>query len=126
MSNKTFRRIPIRKGHKTVYNRKRCMDVEGGNIGENARMVSFPCHTGPNQQFKYNKNTKQIIAKHSGKCVDIVKNRLFQKTCSAKKTQKWTQKNKKWRSLANRKCINSEITTDAYGSRHLITDSCKK
>ena len=105
-----------------------CMDVEGGNLGEDARVISFPCHYGPNQKFRYNYKTKQIISKHSRKCVDLdlVKNRIYQKTCSvAKKTQKWRKKQNHWFSLANRKCIKAENVSDNYGSRHLITTSCK-
>jgi ribosomal protein S4 len=107
-----------------------CMDVEGGNLEEDARVVSFPCHSGPNQKFRYNKKTKQIVSKHSRKCVDLdlVKNRLYQKTCSvAKKTQKWRKKRNQyqWISLANHKCIKAENVSDKYGSKHLITTSCK-
>ena len=105
-----------------------CMDVEGGNLGEDIRVISFPCHSGPNQKFQYNKKTNQIISKHSHKCIDLdlVKNRLYQKTCSvAKKTQKWRKKRNHWISLANRKCIKPENVSDKYGSRHMITTSCK-
>lgn len=124
---RTYRRIPIPKSHKKTI-RHYCMDVEGGNLGENARIIRFPCHKGKNQKFHYNK-TRQLIAHHSGKCVDNLNGRLYQKTCSsAKSTQKWRKSQKKNTlvSLADRKCVDADIVTDKFGSRHLITTSCSK
>jgi hypothetical protein len=120
---KTYRRIPV-KPRKTM---RYCMDVEGGNLGENARIVRYPCHSGKNQKFHYNKTTKQIVAQHSGKCVENVDGRLFQRKCSSKKyTQKWRKgkKNNRMISLSDRKCIDSDVVTDKYGSSHLITSKC--
>ena len=74
----------------------------GGIKKENTPVIMWPCHKGPNQKFKYNKSTKQIMSLHSKKCVDIGKNGAFvQKKCQSNKlSQKWKYQNKKWRSLA--------------------------
>ena len=48
------------------------MDVEFGDINDNARLIGYPCHGGPNQKFRHNKKTQQLIAKHSKKCMENV------------------------------------------------------
>jgi len=88
MTNKTkkYRQIPI------VNKSKYCVDIEGGNCCENARIIGFPCHKGANQKFHYNKTTKQLISKSSNKCLDRNNQMIVQRKCkSAKKSQKWTK-----------------------------------
>jgi len=110
---KSYRSIPI-KHHKTVRNNKKyCMDVEFGDRNENARSIGYPCHGGPNQKFRHNKKTKQLIAKHSGMCLENVDGRILQKKCKgSKKTQKWIRKKGKWFSLSNKKNIGMDKTVD--------------
>ena len=105
---KSFRSIPIKK-NKT----RRCMDVEGGNRNDNARLIGYPCHGGPNQKFRYNSKTKHLVAKHSKKCLENIGGRIYQKTCDpVKKTQKWMRKKGKWMSLSNKKYIGLDTNVD--------------
>ena len=113
--------MPIKKSKKIRYSQirfinksknksktqKRCMDVEGGYIGENGRIILYSCHNGPNQKLHYNRKTKRIQIKSSRKCIDLDNHgRLVQNTCSSsKKTQKWIKRKNKWISVANNKCI---------------------
>ena len=109
MPRKSFRSFPLKNKicNKTRKCIKLCMDVEGGNCCENTRILSFPCHGGPNQNFYHNSKTQQIISKSSGKCIDIgPKQSIIQRKCSAKKTQKWIRtRNRNWKSVANKKHI---------------------
>ena len=105
------------------------MDVEGGSYGDNARVIHYPCHSGPNQKFTYNKKKKQIIAKSSRKCLDIDiqknKNKIIQKTCTRKsKSQKWTRRQGKWMSLVNKKCI--AVPEENTDNGQLVLQNCKK
>ena len=126
---KTFRSIKIKRCSNNTRRNciKSCMDVEFGNRNENARLIAYPCHSGPNQKFKYHSNTKQIMAKHSGKCLENVDGRIYQKKCNpSKKTQKWIRKkNGKWMSMDNKKCISSEEYGNC-GIPQLVTYPCKK
>lgn len=85
-----------RKYSKIVFQKsakKYCADVEGGNCCENARIIGYPCHKGPNQKFHHNKTTKQLMSKSSGKCLERNRKSIIQKNCkSTKKSQKWTKK----------------------------------
>jgi hypothetical protein len=54
---KSYKSIRILSKNKS---RKMCMDVEGGYTGDNGRIISYPCHNGPNQKFHYNRKTKQL------------------------------------------------------------------
>jgi hypothetical protein len=42
MANKTkkYRQIPLSGHNKPKY----CVDIEGGNCCENARIIGYPCH----------------------------------------------------------------------------------
>ena len=119
---KSYRSIPIKK-NKT----RRCMDVEFGNRNDNARLIGYPCHRGPNQKFRYNYKTKHLVAKHSRKCLENIGGRIYQKTCDvSKKTQKWRKhKNGKWMSMDNKKCISAEEYGNC-GIPQLVTYPCKK
>jgi hypothetical protein len=123
---KTYHSIPIKKNKTIRTNKKYCMDVEFGDKNENARFIGYPCHGGPNQKFRYNNKTKQLIAKHSRKCMENVAGRIYQKTCdSSKKTQKWIRKKGKWMSMDNKKCVSSE-EYGYCGIPPLVTYPCKK
>ena len=124
---KTYRSIPIKNNKTKKNNIKYCMDVEFGNRKEDARLIGYPCHNGPNQKFRHNKKTNQLIAKHSGKCLENISGRIYQKTCdSSKKTQKWTRKkNGKWMSMDNNKCVSLE-EYGYCGISPLVTYPCKK
>ena len=91
------------------------MDVEFGDRNENAQLIGYPCHGGPNQKFRHNRKTKQLIAKHSGMCLENVDGRILQKKCKgSKKTQKWMRKKGKWFSLSNKKKIGMDNTVDCH------------
>jgi hypothetical protein len=110
---KSYRSMHL-KHNKTVRNNKKyCMDVEFGDINENARLIGYPCHSGANQKFRHNKKTKQLIAKHSGMCLENIGGRILQKKCKAsKKTQKWIRKKGMWFSLSNKQNIGPDKTID--------------
>jgi hypothetical protein len=124
MTTKKFSSIRLLK---PIQTKKRyyCMDVEGGSYGDNARVIHYPCHSGPNQKFAYNKKKKHLMVQSSRKCLDIHKNKIIQKTCNRKKkTQKWTRKKNKWMSLANKKCIG--IPEENADIGQLVVQNCKK
>ena len=128
MATKKYNKLKLNKTH------KRCMDVEGGYKGDNGRIILYPCHTGPNQKFHHNRKTKQLMIKSSGKCVDLLGDRLVQNTCSSsKKTQKWIKRKNNWISVTNNKCIRlsrsrSKISLEkdpkTFGD--LVTKKCSK
>ena len=106
---KTYRIIHVKKNKTKRINKKYCMDVEGGDTNEYAKIIGYPCHSGPNQKFRHNKKTKQLIAKHSKKCLENIGGRIYQTTCNpVKKTQKWMRKKGKWMSLSSKKNIFSD------------------
>ncbi len=73
-----------------------CLDVYGGLKNDNVPAISYPCHNGPNQQFRYNKKYQTIQALHSKKCLYLMNNnRLVQKTCSTIKKQIKSRKQKR-------------------------------
>jgi hypothetical protein len=47
---KTQKWIHKKKHWMSISNRQ-CLDVEGGYF-ENGRLITYPCHKGPNQKFK--------------------------------------------------------------------------
>ena len=105
---KSYRSIHVKNNKTKRKNKKYCMDVEFGDRNDNARLIGYPCHNGPNQKFRHNTKTKQLIAKHSGKCLENV-GRILQKRCNpSKKTQKWIQKKGRWMSLSNKKYIDAD------------------
>ena len=80
-----------------------CLDVEGGSMKNGAPLILYPCHSGPNQQFSYNRKTRQIKTKMSKKCLDIKKGRVVQNTCNSKrKSQKWRRTKKHYVSVSNK------------------------
>ena len=118
---KSYRSISVKKNKTKRNNKKYCMDVEFGDRKENARLIGYPCHSGPNQKFRHNKKTKQLIAKHSGMCLENVDGRILQKKCNvSKKTQKWMLKKGKWMSLSNKKYIDLDTNVDC-NIRPLVT-----
>ena len=128
-TTKNYHSIKIKRCANNTRRRnciKSCMDVEFGERKENARLIGYPCHNGPNQKFRYNSKTKHLVAKHSRKCLENVGGRIYQKKCNAsKKTQKWMRKKGKWLSMDNKKCI----STEEYGNcgiPQLVTYPCKK
>jgi len=102
MATKKYQSIKIKINKNKT---KKCMDVEGGFTGNNGRIILYPCHPGPNQKFHYNRKTKQLRIKSSGKCVDIgSENKLVQNKCSSsKKTQKWIKRKNNWVPYINKK-----------------------
>lgn len=104
---------------------KFCLDVKHGDCCENASVISYPCHNGTNQKFKYNEKTKQIRSQSSKKCLDVERNHVIQKKCrQTKKTQKWKRIKNQWISLSNKKCM--DIEGEHYHSGHIITYPCNK
>lgn len=53
----------------------KCIDVEGNQLHDGAKVLQYDCHGGDNQKFllQYNSddNTYYIVNKHSGKVLDI-------------------------------------------------------
>ena len=90
---------------------------------KNATPLSIqPCNKWNRRKFKFTRKTNKIRTK-SGKCVDILNNRIVQSKCNNKvKTQKWKYKNKQFCSLANKKCMDVEFGDYRKGA--LIAYSC--
>jgi hypothetical protein len=102
-----------------------CLDVAGGLKGSNIPVISSKCHTGTNQRFLYNKKSKQIIAKHSKKCLDIKKGKVVQNKCNTrKKSQKWNYRNKHWTSVKNKKCL--DVMGGHYNNGYMVVYPCHK
>jgi hypothetical protein len=119
---KTYRAIHVKKNKTRSSTKKYCMDVEFGDKNENARLIGYPCHGGTNQKFRHNKKTKQLVAKHSRKCLENIGGRIYQKKCDPlKKTQKWMRKKGKWVSVFDKKSIGSEKNIDC-NIRPLVTN----
>ena len=65
----------------TVVNRQsgKCLDVNGASTADGAAVIQWTCNSGVNQQFTLRKVTyagndpddHQLVARHSGKCVDV-------------------------------------------------------
>lgn len=111
--------------HNSKKNRKEkfCLDVKHGDCCQNTSVISYPCHYGTNQKFKYNEKTRQLRSQSSRKCLDIERNHVIQKKCKqTKKSQKWKRKKNQWISLDNKKCMN--IEGEHYHSGHIITEPC--
>lgn len=106
MSSTRYRKIRVSPVKGIQY----CLDVEGGSQANGANIITYPCHNGDNQLFRYNRVTKQLRNKLSNKCVEkrngrlvkgrlvkgrlvksrLVKGRLVQNNCQTKNhRQKW-------------------------------------
>ena len=101
-----------------------CMDVYRGSRKNNAPILMYPCHGGPNQKFTYHSKTKHIRSLYSRKCLDIRKGRIVQKKCSqTRKSQQWRRDGKRrFRSEQNNRCI--DVEGGDYRSGKLITYPC--
>ena len=101
------------------YSAKYCMDVYGGIKSDNAPIIMWPCHKGPNQKFSYSRKTKQIKSRYSNKCLDVGKNgSIEQQKCNPHRiTQKWKYQNKKWKNGKN--CM--KISKNGI---HLVSSKC--
>lgn len=116
-----FRRLRTSKS-------KYCVDVHSGSTRSNAPLISYRCHKGPNQRFAYNKRTKQLIAQHSKKCLDILGRQIVQTRCNPRKTsQKWNYTHKQWVSSKNttrKLCM--DVMGGQYANGSLSVSSGKK
>lgn len=110
------------RGHRC---NKYCLDVEYGSRKNHASVISYPCHRGPNQKFRYNKTTRQLKSQSSRKCLDIVNHHVVQTACQKKrKTQKWKRHHNRWISLANHRCM--DVENGHYPHGHIITYPCHR
>jgi hypothetical protein len=72
----------------------KCLDVLGFNQNDGAAVKSWNCNGFDNQKFAYD-DKERLVAKHSGKCLEIENGstakdaRLIQRTCSDADHQKW-------------------------------------
>lgn len=104
-------------------NSEYCLDVYNGSKKSNTPIISYKCHSGKNQKFSYNKTKKQLRVKSSRKCLDRVGPLVVQKKCNShKKTQKWNLKNKQYKTLKNKKCM--DVMRGEYDNGLIITYPC--
>jgi hypothetical protein len=90
--------------YRKIQRKSRCLDVNGGFKKNGTPVIMWPCHSGPNQKFAYNRKTHQLRNKMTRKCVDYKKGRLVQNTCSARsKSQKWRKTKRGYVSVSNPK-----------------------
>ena len=55
-----------------------CLDVPGGSCCDNSPIITYKCHKGPNQRFKYNRRTKRIQSTYNDKCITVKQNQIMQ------------------------------------------------
>lgn len=77
----TFRPVAGVANTYTIVNQQsgKCLDVNGASTADGAAVIQWTCHGGTNQQFTLRKVTYpgndphdyQLLARHSGKCVDV-------------------------------------------------------
>jgi hypothetical protein len=110
------------KQYKTS-NPEYCVDIPGA-IRANVQAISYKCHGGPNQKFRYNNRTKQIRSVSTNKCLTASRGRVVQKRCDGKsKSQKWRKTGKKqWKNVRTRKCM--DIEGGHYKNGNVIVWSC--
>ncbi len=81
----------------TAYNK--CLDVSGVSNDDLAKVWQWDCHSGDNQKWEIqanSDNTVTFIAKHSGKCLDVLYSgkengtQVQQYTCNNSAAQKFT------------------------------------
>jgi len=74
----------------------KCLSVPDSSLEDNAGVVQAECHGGDNQMWQLIQNDAafQIVAKHSGKCLDILGGRndglVIQYTCHEADSQMWS------------------------------------
>lgn len=94
----------VKRQFRQIKRKSRCLDVNGGFKKNGTAVIMWPCHSGPNQKFAYNRKTRQLKNKMTKKCVDYKRGRLVQNTCSARsKSQKWRKTQKHYVSVANKR-----------------------
>ncbi|WTP28946.1 RICIN domain-containing protein [Streptomyces mirabilis] len=89
----------------------KCLDVSGASTADGAAVIQYTCNNATNQQFTLNPVTAlgnshdyQLVAVHSGKCVDVSNvstaagAQIHQWTCDAASVLN-TKKNQIWRLL---------------------------
>jgi hypothetical protein len=120
-SHSRFRRLRTSKS-------KYCVDVHSGSTRSNAPLISYRCHKGPNQRFAYNKRTKQLIAQHSKKCLDILGRQIVQTRCNSRKTsQKWNYTHKQWVSSKNKtRKLCMDVMGGQYANGNMIAYPCHR
>ncbi|MEU9448647.1 RICIN domain-containing protein [Streptomyces sp. NPDC048277] len=87
----------------------KCLDVSGSSTADGAAVIQYTCNGGTNQQFTLNpvsalgnSQDYQLVAVHSGKCVDVsgvsttARAQVHQWTCDAASALS-TKKNQIWR-----------------------------
>jgi hypothetical protein len=90
---------------------KKCLDVNAASTADGAAVIQWACNGGTNQQFTLqavtalgNSKDYQLVAVHSGKCVDVAAISttpgalIHQWTCDASSVLS-TKKNQIWRLL---------------------------
>jgi hypothetical protein len=95
---------PVPLGQYSNNGKGICLDVYGGVKNNHTQIISYPCHGGPNQQFRFNKKYGTLQAQHSKKCVYYNNNdRLEQNTCILQKKKKTKRNIKKRKSTRKRR-----------------------
>ena len=55
--------------YRQIQRKSRCLDINGGFKKNGTPVIMWPCHSGPNQKFAYNRKTHQLRNKMTRKCV---------------------------------------------------------
>ena len=69
-----------------------CLDVPGGRKKNGESLIAFPCHGGPNQQFRHKNGSTQV--KHSRKCIQLKNHQIKQVSCKSATKKRRTNKRK--------------------------------
>lgn len=108
----------------------KCVDVAGANTGDYADVHQWDCHNGGNQRWSLQVPgvTTTVVAKHSGKCLDVVGGpeatgngvKIDQWSCTGQPDQIWQVKdmgNGQYQLIANNsgKCLDLDDGSTANG-----------
>jgi|1186.fasta_scaffold38253_2 hypothetical protein len=81
-----------------VVHSGQCLDVKDGAYTDGAQIVQMPCSSSSSQQWKFVKmswaddqNFYEVVARHSGKCLDKSGWNVVQWNCHGADWQQWTR-----------------------------------
>jgi len=111
----------------------KCVDVYGASADNGAAVIQWSCHYGDNQTWRFEwqgNGMYQIVAQHSGKCLDLNLNspgrgynngdRIIQWDCHGGQNQKWyvvaVGDGYQIRSAFSRKCLDVSGVSTADGA----------
>jgi len=99
---------PLERAQAIVNERGLCLDVEGGESRDGARVINWSCHGGHNQQWQL--FSDGTIRGRDGRCLDIAHDpagRVHMWTCHGGENQRWEAKSDGTLRGADERCLHS-------------------